>query len=55
MERITNETNEQVQADGYEQPKVTDYGTLLELTQVNGTVLPKDIPTGEPGSAFPLS
>jgi hypothetical protein len=55
MERITNETTEQVQADSYEQPKVTDYGTLLELTQVNGTVTPTDVPMGQPNSAFPLS
>jgi len=39
----------------YEQPKVVDYGTLLDLTQVGGTVASADVPHGLPNSAFPLS
>ena len=47
--------NEQPRTDKYEAPKLVDYGTLLDLTQVGGTVAPKDIPHGHPHSAFPVS
>ena len=47
--------DEQPRTEKYEQPKLVDYGTLLELTQVGGSVAPKDIPMGHPDSAFPSS
>jgi hypothetical protein len=39
----------------YETPKVTDYGTLQELTEASGSVNPSDVPKGHPLTAFPLS
>lgn len=48
-------SDEQREIRSYEAPKVTDYGTLKELTEVGGSVLPKDVPHGHPGSAYPLS
>ncbi len=45
----------QPQKGTYAQPKVVDYGTLLELTQAGGSVNPTDVPHGHPGTAFPLS
>ena len=45
----------QAEIKAYEAPKVTDYGTLQELTEVGGSVNPRDVPLGHPGSAFPLS
>jgi hypothetical protein len=39
----------------YEQPKVTDYGTLQELTEAGGSVHPSDIPKGADLTAYPLS
>ena len=50
----TNQT-EGRDAPAYEAPKVSDYGTLLELTRVGGSVAPKDIPHGHPNSAYPNS
>jgi hypothetical protein len=47
--------NEQPRTDKYEAPKLVDYGTLLDLTQVGGTTHPKDIPMGHPNSAYPGS
>jgi hypothetical protein len=53
MESIEH-TTETKRAE-YEQPKVVDYGTLVELTAANGTVNPADVPHGHPNTAFPLS
>ena len=39
----------------YEAPKVSDYGTLLELTEVGGHTAGKDIPKGKHNSAYPNS
>lgn len=47
-----NETDEQIR---YGKPAVTDYGTLVDITAVGGSVNPSDVPHGLPGSAFPLS
>ena len=47
--------NEQTETRTYEAPKVTDYGTLQELTEVGGSVAPLDVPKGHPNSAYPLS
>jgi hypothetical protein len=44
--------NEQPRTDKYEQPKLVDYGTLLDLTQVGGSLLNADVPHGHPNSAF---
>lgn len=49
------QTDQQTETRTYEAPKVTDYGTLQELTEVGGTVAPTDVPHGHPNSAFPLS
>ena len=51
----TEQPNEPTKSVQYEQPKVVDYGTLLELTQSGGSVSPTDVPHGLPNSAFPLS
>ena len=53
MESIEHTT--ETKRSEYEQPKVVDYGTLLELTEANGTVNPSDVPHGHPNTAFPLS
>lgn len=53
MDRKQND--EQTEARTYEAPKVTDYGTLQELTEVGGSVAPTDVPRGHPNSAYPLS
>jgi hypothetical protein len=53
MESIEHTT--ETKRTEYEQPKVVDYGTLLELTEANGTVNPSDVPHGHPNTAFPLS
>ncbi|HTX09573.1 MAG TPA: lasso RiPP family leader peptide-containing protein [Solirubrobacteraceae bacterium] len=44
-----------VEQPTYERPKVTDYGTLQELTESGGSVSPTDVPHGHPSSAYPLS
>lgn len=36
----------------YEQPKITDYGTLVELTQA-GNLQHSDVPFGAPNTSFP--
>jgi hypothetical protein len=55
MDSSKHERSEQAQPAVYEQPRIVDYGTLLELTQANGTVFPSDVPKGHPNTAFPLS
>jgi hypothetical protein len=37
----------------YESPEVTDYGTLLDLTEAS-TFTNSDTPQGVPNSAFPV-
>jgi hypothetical protein len=49
------QNDQQAEPQTYEAPKVTDYGTLQELTESGGSVNPTDVPKGHPGSAFPLS
>jgi hypothetical protein len=49
------QTDKQTETLTYEAPKVTDYGTLQELTESGGSVNPTDVPHGHPGTAFPLS
>jgi hypothetical protein len=39
--------------NSYERPEVTDYGTLLDLTEAS-TFTNADTPAGVPNSAFPL-
>lgn len=46
------EAKEQPKVSEYEQPKVIDYGTLLELTAVGGRLPNSDVPMGQPNSAF---
>jgi hypothetical protein len=49
------QTEQETEKRTYEAPKVTDYGTLQELTESGGSVTPTDVPHGLPNSAFPLS
>jgi hypothetical protein len=49
------QNDQQAETRAYEAPKVTDYGTLQELTESGGTVNPSDVPHGHPGTAYPLS
>jgi hypothetical protein len=49
----SREGSERSQIAKYEEPKVVDHGTLLDLTRVGGTVAQKDVPHGLPNSAFP--
>jgi hypothetical protein len=49
------QNEQQTEKLSYEQPKVTDYGTLQELTEAGGSVNPADVPHGHPDSAYPLS
>jgi hypothetical protein len=37
----------------YSQPKLTVHGTVESITQQGGSVVPRDLPTGPLGSAFP--
>ena len=45
----------ETQRPEYEQPKVVDYGTLVELTEAAGTVVPSDVPHGHNPTAYPFS
>jgi hypothetical protein len=47
--------DQQTEPRAYEAPKVTDYGTLRELTELGGTVYPTDVPHGHVNNAYPLS
>ncbi len=38
----------------YERPKITDYGTLLKLTQA-GNAANRDVPYGNNNTAYPPS
>jgi hypothetical protein len=49
------QNDQQTETRTYESPKVTDYGTLQELTESGGSVNPSDVPHGHPGTAFPVS
>jgi hypothetical protein len=49
------QNNEQAETREYEAPKVTDYGTLQELTEVGGSLANADVPLGHINSAFPAS
>jgi hypothetical protein len=40
--------------ESYERPEVTDYGTLLDLTEAS-TLANADSPLGVPNTAFPTS
>jgi hypothetical protein len=39
--------------DSYQHPEVTDYGTLIDLTEAS-TFKNSDTPAGVPNSAFPI-
>ena len=54
MDPITP-NNEQTETRDYEAPKVTDYGTLQELTEVGGSLANADVPHGHINSGFPAS
>lgn len=47
------ESDKKLEITEYETPEVVDYGTLLELTSLNGTVHPADVHGGKPGTAYP--
>jgi hypothetical protein len=51
----TKQNDERADTRAYEAPRVTDYGTLQELTEAGGSVAPLDVPHGHPDSAFPMS
>jgi hypothetical protein len=36
----------------YNTPSLTLYGDIEEITQVDGTLQPTDVPKGQPGGAF---
>ena len=55
MDPIEQRNDQQPTTDRYEQPKLVDYGTLLDLTRVGGTVAPSDVPHGHQPTAYPLS
>jgi hypothetical protein len=37
----------------YESPKLSDYGTLVDLTAAAGNLLHSDVPFGQPDTAYP--
>jgi hypothetical protein len=39
----------------YNTPSLILYGDIEEITQVDGSVQPTDVPRGQPGEAFPFS
>jgi hypothetical protein len=51
MDTTKNSIPQEEKGARYEQPKITDYGTLLELTQ-SGNVEHSDVPMGSPNTAF---
>ncbi|HWE13258.1 MAG TPA: hypothetical protein VG365_07095 [Solirubrobacteraceae bacterium] len=51
MDTMKNTTPQEEKGAHYEQPKITDYGTLLELTQA-GTLQHSDVPMGAPNTSF---
>lgn len=53
METPRNETPVQETDARYEQPKLSDYGTLVDLTAAAGNLLHSDLPFGQPNTAYP--
>jgi hypothetical protein len=51
MDTTKNVTPQEEKDARYEEPKITDYGTLLELTQA-GNLQHSDVPMGAPNTAF---
>jgi hypothetical protein len=49
------QNDQQAETRNYEAPKVTDYGTLQELTEIGGSLANADVPHGHQNSAFPAS
>ena len=39
----------------YTKPELTIHGNFEEITLINGSVMPTDVPSGQPNDAFPLS
>jgi hypothetical protein len=48
---MKHDTPQEKKVARYEQAKITDYGTLLELTQA-GNLQHSDVPMGAPNTAF---
>jgi hypothetical protein len=49
------QNNKQTETQTYEAPRVTDYGTLRELTEIGGSLANADVPHGHINSSFPAS
>ena len=53
METPEKSTREQETDARYERPRLSDYGTLVDLTAAAGNLPHSDIPTGMPNTAYP--
>jgi hypothetical protein len=53
METPQNSTPQEETVARYEQPKLSDYGTLVDLTAAAGHLLNSDIPFGQSNTAYP--
>ena len=53
METPQNSTPLEETVARYEQPKLSDYGTLVDLTAAAGKLTHSDIPYGQPDTAYP--
>lgn len=53
METPQNSTPQEDKGARYEQPKLSDYGTLVDLTAAAGHLIHSDTPFGLPNTSYP--
>lgn len=53
MESPQNQTPEQDGPARWEEPTLSDYGTLVELTAAAGNLIHSDLPHGMPNTSYP--
>ena len=53
METPQNSTPQEETEARYEQPTLSDYGTLVDLTAAAGNLIHSDVPHGLPNTSYP--